>query len=748
MNLMLFAKKSAERADPQVHPKGIERATIAIFSVFVALCLFVVFIVDQALTSAEQFTNRSAEARATAISRSYANYLSERTATADVLARTVAFQYRTHKGQVDLTRLVAAGLLAPTDQTLVTLVNANGTVVQAWPTSPEATVHLGDREHFVAQQNSPKDELYVGVPVFGRVSNTWTLQFTRKLFDADGRFDGVVVVSEPIDFLTKSFANHANLGTDGAVLAFRKDGRLLVRASSDGTPSPAGEALDRYVASDGSSNFLFDPIDHHRRLYARQPVPGYPITAVVALSVRDIYADLERQKNAYWGWAFLLILALTAAAFLAKSYVRTLLQQRAITARIADTDQLTGLGNRRALDTYTTDRFKRDERPSVALVLFEIAEFSAINERYGDDVGDSFVRMVANRLMQLTSSADLVVRVKSDQFGVVLSGNEPATRALDFVRTLFDSYRFSVHFRGYSQDVTLSVGIGTSEYDDTPGALRSQASYALDLAKRATAQAQRNEYRIYDHAMFRQFGEERRVDEAVQEAVLHGGIESACAPVLNSRANTIGGLWATPVLRSAPAGTPTASAFMDAVERTRLSNSVWALTIAHASQTVSRLGDDMTLWASVSTSFVRDIDPDRYLVSREFAPARLRLAVTDLLDRQPDDITTARIAAIRERGAQVFAVVDLDRATPYSLFATLPVDGLVFDGGWVGAVPASLVAAPVLNGLIEATIALGLQTVVLGVTTPEQLAWLRARSVQAVCGPYVDETWPIALHQD
>lgn len=156
----------------------------------------------------------------------------------------------------------------------------------------------------------------------------------------------------------------------------------------------------------------------------------------------------------------------------------------------------------------------------------------------------------------------------------------------------------------------------------------------------------------------------------------------------------------------------------------------------------------MTLWASVSTSFVRDIDPDRYLVSREFAPARLRLAVTDLLDRQPDDITTARIAAIRERGAQVFAVVDLDRATPYSLFATLPVDGLVFDGGWVGAVPASLVAAPVLNGLIEATIALGLQTVVLGVTTPEQLAWLRARSVQAVCGPYVDETWPIALHQD
>lgn len=70
-----------------------------------------------------------------------------------------------------------------------------------------------------------------------------------------------------------------------------------------------------------------------------------------------------------------MVLALTAAAFLAKSYVRTLLQQRAIEAKIAETDQLTGLGNRRALDTYTTDRFKRDDRPrwrlcySISLIL-------------------------------------------------------------------------------------------------------------------------------------------------------------------------------------------------------------------------------------------------------------------------------------------------------------------------------------------------------------------------------------------
>ncbi|MDR6503837.1 diguanylate cyclase (GGDEF)-like protein [Burkholderia ambifaria] len=745
---MLFAKKFVEAADPQVHPKGIERATIAIFAVFVALCLLVVFIVDQALNSAEQFTNRSADARATAIARSYANYLSERTAAADILARTVAFQYRNYKGKVDLTRLVAAGLLAPTDQTLVTLVDADGKVVQAWPTSPESIVHLGDREHFVAQQNSVKDELYIGAPVFGRVSNAWTLQFTRKLFDDAGRFAGVVVVSEPLDFFTKSFANHANLGTDGAVLAFRQDGRLLVRASSDGTPLPTGEALERYVASDESSNFIFDPVDHHRRLYARQPVPGYPITAIVALSVRDIYADLERQKNAYWGWAFLLVLALTAAAFLAKSYVRTLLQQRAINANIAETDQLTGLGNRRALDTYTTNRFKRDDRPPVALVLFDIADFAVINDRYGDDVGDSFLKMVANRLTQLTKTADLVVRVKSDQFGVLLSGNEPAARALEFVRALFDSYRFPVHFRGYSQDVTLCVGIGTSEYEDAPGALRGQASYALDLAKRAASQTQRNEYRVYDHAMFQQFGDERGVEEAVHEAVLHGGIEAACTPTLNPRANTVVGIWAAPLLRRSAGDTLAAGTFMDAADRSRLSNSVWTLAIEHATHTVARFGDDTLLWVRVPATFIRDIDPDRYINPNVLSPARYRLAVTGLLDRQLDEISVARITALRGRGVMIYAVVDLDCGSPFALLSSLPVDGMVIEGAWVHASPASSTATPVLNGLIEAAAATGWQTAVTGVTTPEQLAWLSARSVATVSGPYVDATWPVSLHQN
>ncbi|HGO6126514.1 diguanylate cyclase [Burkholderia cepacia] len=751
---MLLARKSAEPAEfaapiePRVYPKGIERATFAIFAIYVALCALIVLLVTQALHSAEQFANRSSDARATAIARSYANYLSERTAAADLLARAVAYQYRDRHGAVDLTRLVAAGLLVPADQTLVTLVDANGLVRQAWPTAPEAPVYLGDREHFVAQQNAKRDDVYIGVAVRGRVSKRPTLQFTRKLLDADGKFSGVVVVSEPLSFFTKSFANPANLGADGAVFAFRQDGQLLVRASSDGKPTQDGASLDRYVASDDSTAFAFDPVDHQRRLYARQAVPGYPITVLVALSAHDVYADLERQKNAYWGWAFLVVLALTAAAFLAKSYVRTLLVQRAVNARIAETDPLTGLGNRRALDAYTMDLFRQDPRPPVALVIFEINDFAVINQRYGDDVGDGFLRMVANRLTQLTASAALVVRLKTEQFGILLPGDEPSARALAFVRSLFESYGFPVHFRGYSQDVTLSVGIGTSEYDDSPAGLRSQASYALDLAKRAAAETRQNEYRVYDRGMFEQFAGERRIDDAVHEAASHGGIEAACTPVVDVRKNSITALWAEPRIRRANGDVLEANAFMDAADRARLSNAVWLLTISHAAKVVARFSDDALLWTQVSANFIRDIEPERYLAPAILEPRRLRLAVTGLLERRLDKMTAERINSLRELGIAVYAVVDLDGGVPLPRLTELPIDGLVIAGSWIHALPASSIATSIVGGFIEAADRSGWQMMVSGIRTQEQLAWLRTTSVGLLAGPYVGATWPVTPRLD
>ena len=56
-------------------------------------------------------------------------------------------------------------------------------------------VNIADRPHFQAQLDPSHDDLYISNPVVGRGSGVQTIQFTRKMLDSNGAFDGVAVLS-------------------------------------------------------------------------------------------------------------------------------------------------------------------------------------------------------------------------------------------------------------------------------------------------------------------------------------------------------------------------------------------------------------------------------------------------------------------------------------------------------------------------------------------------------------------------
>ncbi|HHV7521306.1 TPA: diguanylate cyclase domain-containing protein [Burkholderia orbicola] len=740
----LFEKKSANPASQNknfswsISLRCISRVTLAIFTGYAAVCLCIVYFVEKAIGDAEESIVRNAQTRAAVIAKSYANYLAERTDLANIVAKSVVYQFHVSNGRVDLGQLVAAGLISSSSQRLVTLVDAQGVAFQAWPTPIGEAVYYGDREHITNQLNTGADNLYIGAPVIGRVSNVLTLQFTRKLFNRDGRVVGVVVVSEPINFYTKSFANQTNLGADGQLLAFRTDGRLLVRVSPNGQATSSGRSLDEYPLGKPRDAFARDPIDQRPRLYVRESVPGYPITAVVALSKQDIYGDYERRKQIYWQWTALLASVLFVMAFIVKSHIQTLRRQRSWNAKIAETDPLTGLGNRRALDKCTLRRSVSDRQFSAALVLFEIYDFSDIVGRYGDDVRDGFLKMVANRLSLLGKSAELVARIKADQFAVFFWGDDPRNHAVEFVRELFDSTRFPVHFRGYSRNIRLSVGIGASECNDTAGSLRGQASYALDLAKQATAVTRQNEYRVYDGAMFKRFGDERLLEEALRDAVIRENVEAEFLPIRDVRTESICAFWAEPLLRRSTEIVLRAGDFMAAADRCRLSGSVWMRTIMYAAHNLPNLPEGAGLYVRVPVEFVREIDLDDFKFSSEFPPNRLKLALVGLLLSPLDDLLIERSTALRELGISIYAVVDVDSGISFEMVSNLPLDGIVLEGSWINAIPASPIATAVVAGLLAAAEQIRLPTIVSGVSDIEQMSWLRSRFASMVSGSYVE----------
>lgn len=98
----------------------------------------------------------------------------------------------------------------------------------------------------------------------------------------------------------------------------------------------------------------------------------------------------------------------------------TLLQLQRQTQKLANTDPLTGLANRRALFDRLESSLERGERP--AIILFDLDGFKPINDTHGHGVGDALLQAVAGVLRNATAheSRSLTARLGGDEFAILL----------------------------------------------------------------------------------------------------------------------------------------------------------------------------------------------------------------------------------------------------------------------------------------------------------------------------------------
>ena len=137
------------------------------------------------------------------------------------------------------------------------------------------------------------DELFISRPLIGRISGKWSVQFVRRLFDAGGAFDGVVVASLDPAFLSRFYAS-VDSGR-GALLLAGQDGFL--RAVAPSTVATLDTDLRRTPLMAGVPTMahgtveMTDTADHIDRIYSWRHVDPYGLVVAVGLSRVDALAD-------------------------------------------------------------------------------------------------------------------------------------------------------------------------------------------------------------------------------------------------------------------------------------------------------------------------------------------------------------------------------------------------------------------------------------------------------------------------
>jgi diguanylate cyclase (GGDEF)-like protein len=150
--------------------------------------------------------------------------------------------------------------------------------------------------------------------------------------------------------------------------------------------------------------------------------------------------------------------------------------------QLADLDALTGLHNRRyfhetlAREVARANRYDR----KLALIVLDLDDFKAINDRIGHLAGDAVIAESAERVRDVVRSADIACRVGGDEFAVIL----PESTLAD-ADQLYRRLQAALSARPIGQAGRLSFSAGVAELkpEDDPTAFFERADEALYAAK-------------------------------------------------------------------------------------------------------------------------------------------------------------------------------------------------------------------------------------------------------------------------
>jgi diguanylate cyclase len=116
-------------------------------------------------------------------------------------------------------------------------------------------------------------------------------------------------------------------------------------------------------------------------------------------------------------------------------------------------------------------------------MIMDLDHFKRFNDTYGHPVGDALLKIVSNRLKGLIRPYDVLCRYGGEEFAVILpdTSKSEAESIGERIRDSFSTCPFPI--LGFSESITLSMGIATYHPDELVEAWIDRADHRLYSAK-------------------------------------------------------------------------------------------------------------------------------------------------------------------------------------------------------------------------------------------------------------------------
>jgi len=379
--------------------------------------------------------------------------------------------------------------------TIVLLSETGSVLADAGSVIAPRTVNFSEAPFFKVHREHSFMGLFVSRPYRSNLrEGALSIALSRRLSDPDGKFAGVVAVEISLSDIQDAFKT-LNLGREGSISLFRQDGVLLMRQpyeeSSIGRDLSETPNVKRFILESAGRFEGTAVIDGVRRLFTFSRIGDLPLILTVAVSVNEVISPWWRKAVGQLVIAGVLCSAIFGLIVLFQRELQRRTEAEAELARLARTDTLTGLANRRAFDEFFDREWRQAIRAGspISLLFIDADHFKRYNDLYGHGQGDDLLCAIANTLEKnIRRPKDIAARYGGEEFIVLL----PDTDSVG-ARVIADSICQAVlgldiaHEASPYRAVTISIGLASARpaRGSTVATLLEAADTALYQAKAA-----------------------------------------------------------------------------------------------------------------------------------------------------------------------------------------------------------------------------------------------------------------------